>query len=157
MCDCARDATQMDSVDRQAMSDAARRLVDLFGNDVFLVVLDGRSENIFDFSSSTDFGNEMKGKLSSIIESITMGENAVKQLNSGWRLDELKSFRLQSQQSRVFTFLLSDNYKFIIINKYPNRQKEFDPSFDGKLKPLIETVRKSIRTLPAANANTSSM
>ena len=154
MCDCARDATQLDSVDRQQITDASRRLVNLFTNDVFILLID-RTEVIFDFASTPQFAAEMKANQSHIIEYIQLGENAVKQLNSGWHPDALQSFRLQCQQSRVFTFILSGTYRLIIINKYPQKIKNYDEAFEKDLKELCETVKRSIKGLSTANAGSS--
>lgn len=153
MCNCHRDAQNLEKIDRAELEKCGNDIVKLFKDQVFSIIFDEKWGEIFNFSSSPDFGNEQKERLDSIKEYIRMGESAVNQLNSGWRSDEtkVKSFRLFCHQSRIFTFILKRQYHLVIINKCSSKGVASDPNFDSTLSRILTSITSSIPALASPN------
>lgn len=153
MCDCCRDATVISAVDNSKIRTASQNVVDLLKNDVFLVVFDNEWESIWDFASSQSVMSEFREQLPRIHTMISGGEEAIRQLNSGWRVDELLSFKLNCHSSRIFVFLLTESYRLVIVNKY-NSEEELPsdgPEVDQRLKEICATIKSSINALNPAH------
>ncbi|EAX89454.1 hypothetical protein TVAG_455630 [Trichomonas vaginalis G3] len=153
MCNCNRDAQNLEKIDRAELEKCGSDIVKLFKDQVFSIIFDDKWGEIFNYSSSPEFGNEQKERLGSIKEYIQMGENAVGKLNSVWRTDEtkVKSFRLFCHQSRIFTFILKGEYHLVIINKCGSKGVVSDPNFDSTLQRILNGITNSIPALASPN------
>jgi len=141
----------LDVFDRQSLIEASQSISSIFCNDVCVMLFDPHWALLFDHASSVKFAEEQKSRVSSIVESIRMGENAIRQLNSGWRIEELKSFRLMCHLSRIFAFLINDSFHLIVINKFTNRESRIDPTFEKSLAEACNRVKVSISALSNAH------
>jgi hypothetical protein len=140
-------------VDTSRMRVASRALVDLLSNDVHLLLVDRDWNMLWQFSSDTNIDAEFRSQLGQIRAAISNGEESIRQLNMGWRMDELLSFRLICHASRIFVFLFADSYKLVILNRFdPERGPPEDgPDFDTRLREIRTNIQNSITALAPAH------
>ena len=153
MCNCCRDAPTVSAVDNSKIRTASQNIVSLLKNDVFLVVFDNEWTPIWEFASGSEVMSEFHEELSRIHTVISGGEEAIRQLNSGWRVDELLSFKLNCHSSRIFVFLLTESYRLVIVNKNSSDQElpPDGPEVEQNLKRHCETIKNSINALNPAH------
>lgn len=156
MCNCFRDSTLADVVDTPRLTTYSQNLVDLLKNDVFLVMFDSEGNSIWQYASSTEMTNEYGEQLQRIKTIIYGGEEAIRQLNTGWRIDELASFRLNCQSSRIFVCLLTDTYRLVVINRYNAEEGKGPtdaPDLNQSLKQICGQIKSCIKALSAPHVN----
>lgn len=146
MCNLCRDAAVLEDVDSARMTRCSQEIIDLFKNEVYITIINDYDERAWESASSDAVLTFFKENYQSLKYKIKIGEKAVRQLNSCWLLsDRLRSFRLVCNESRIFTFLLDQNFSLIIINRN-TKDKHFEdpPDFDKKLNELVKTVKASL-------------
>ena len=149
MCNCCRDSSVVSAFDRPKMSTEAQRVVSLLKGDVFLVILDSEWTVVFDHASNANTLSEFRGHLARMQTTISGCEDAIRQLNTGWRIDELVSFKLTCQASRIFVFLLPQTYRLVIIHRFDEETPEDGPDVDQTLRAIAREMGDSIYVLSA--------
>ena len=155
MCNCCRDSTVRTTVDSSKIRADSRNIVDLLKNDVFVVVFDNEWTAVWEYGSSANVSKEFHEQLPRIRTVISGGDEAIRQLNSGWRVDELLSFRLSCHMSRIFVFLLTESpaYRLVIINRYNSDEEMpvYGPEIDQQLKAICTSIKNSVSALSPAH------
>jgi LytS/YehU family sensor histidine kinase len=130
----------------------AEQMVSLFTQDVFLVIFNSVGDRIWSFISSTQMNSEFQTQLRQVQDAISATEQTIRNLNEGWRVEELNAFRLVCLSSRIWVWLLNETHRFVVINRVGNGQ-EFErepPDLSEKATALCEKIRDSILGPPGS-------
>lgn len=149
MCNCCREAAILEEVDGVKMRDCQSKLFRLLTNDVFITIINDYGNDVWIEGSNEEIKAHFKENFQELKSKIATGESAIRQLNSSWRVEEkLISFRLVCHGSRIFTFLLDNNFKIVIINRNPPDVPIKDPpNFEKRFKEIVKEIISSI-TVP---------
>ena len=152
MCECCRDTAVISAVDHPRMTSISQRIESILQKEVFLVVLDNDWTPVFDYGTNSRVVNEFRAALPQMRTVISGCEDAIRQLNTGWRVEELLSFKLNCHSSRIFVFILTESYRLVIINRFDGALDEA-PSVDNEIRSCSGEVKDAIYALaPAHNA-----
>lgn len=148
MCECARDSTKLDSIDKAKMTECCSRLFALLNGEVFFSVLDSERKSIYEAASPSNFLSNFHTNMDEIGKVMESSEVAIRQLNSRWRVEGLSSFHLTCHSSRIYVYLVDENFRVLVIHKFGDENAaDSDPDFDRKLKDICSSVRDSISAL----------
>lgn len=155
MCQCHRDAAEIEEVERNKMGSASKAFFTLLKNEVYITLLNTNNIAVWDAASNNEMLKHYKQNYDELKKKIKAGEDAIRQFNTSWRFqDDLQSFRLVCHGSRIFIYLLDQKYKLIILNRLPPDGEFEDPlDFEKQLKEIVATVISAIKvfTLPHAD------
>jgi hypothetical protein len=116
---CSGDAAADGNGNRQTatLTRHAQQLASLFTQDVFIVVFDPDGNPAWSFGSSPQVTSEFQAQLHPIHEAVSATEQTIRNLNEGWRVDELTAFRLTCLSSRIWVWVINGPYHLVVINK----------------------------------------
>ena len=129
----------------------ARQILSILQNDTFIVMFDNTWTIFFDHASSQEILNEFREQVSRMQTAISGCEDSIKQFNTGWRIDELVSFKVTCQASRIYVFLLQESYRLVIINRFGDGTPEDSPNIDRTLAEVAKDMAGAIYALSSAH------
>lgn len=138
------------------MNGFGRRLVDLFKNDVFLVLYDRLWRPVWSGASSPQISTEFNAKIVQIAAIVRSGESAIRRVNECGRTDpNLSSFCLNCHSSRVFVsvFQRPETFRLVVINRIGGDEQIGEaPGFHQRLKDICTQIRGSLEGLAPPHA-----
>jgi hypothetical protein len=124
----------------------AQALCALFTHDVFIAVFDADWGNSWSFASSPQFRSEFQTQLRQIQDAVATTEQTIRNLNEGWRVDELTAFRLVCLSSRIWVWLLNETHHLIVVNKVSSGEDFVadPPDLGERATALVGEIRDAL-------------
>lgn len=166
MCHSCTTAAAIDEIDEEKMRAISQKIVALFKNDVNLIIFQinvdesqkPKWESIWEYASDGNTEKPFSHNADLIASSISSTENAIHQLNIGPRVDEPIAYRLICHGSRIYTRILGQNKRrLVIICKFQepgqnnNQNSLLENEIDSKLKEYAEEYQRTLNPLPSAH------
>ncbi|OHS96526.1 hypothetical protein TRFO_09914 [Tritrichomonas foetus] len=161
MCQCCRDASSLDIVDKSKIETCSKDIISLLKNDVYIVIFQqDNHENLkYRWKSIYSYSTPSMASLShdteNIASSILSTEDAIRQLNIGLRVDDLVSYNLSCHSSKIYTHILdtpAGSLRLVIINKAAESEEVADdPDVNNRLKKISHSIKRALSASPSTH------
>lgn len=142
MCDCCKAASEADSIDKTLVKTYSDEIIDLFRTDVSIGLFDNAGDLLYSYSSDPETAKGYRAQAANVIKCISNCENAINQLNTAWRENDLHSFRLLCHSSSIYVWLLGEaKHRLVIISKQQGPEPD-----DQRLKSICMKFESAIRS-----------
>jgi hypothetical protein len=128
-------------------------LIDLFQNDVFLILTDTNGV-IFEQASSPAVKTEFCPRQAAMKGLVLKAEAAIRQtMDSSRPGTNIQSFRLNCKSSRIYIAVLSESHRMVVINRgFGGAGPRDPPDFEQSLSQICEQLKASLSGLAPAHA-----
>jgi hypothetical protein len=154
MCHRSRDSKAAEASEAHLMSEYTQPLLDLFGQDVLLVLFSGQFRAIWRRGSSPKIVKEFEPQLQQLAAAVQTTEAAIQHtIDRGGpeSRDNITSFRLNSDSGRIFVALFrgaAETHRLVILNRTRGDERVIeDIEFENNLKQICARMRGAFDAL----------
>jgi hypothetical protein len=147
-CDCSRDGAVLELPKDAALVNCSHQLIELFQNDVHVMVMDGPTF-VFTRASNDTIARAFFQQTPPLNETVRKAEEAICHTMDSCRPGtKMQSFRVNCHSSRVYVSVLSDTHRLVVVNRgFEDGCIHESPDFEQRFNQICEQLKGAINGL----------